>query len=123
MRYSPSGEFAITCGARSPVRLCRAEDWRLIRQIDDARSVFHACFSPNGRRIATANSAMNAVRLWDATTGRNICSLPGDIDLAEETRFSRDGSIIAQSGSFLRGVSVWWAPSWEDIARQETGFK
>lgn len=117
--YSPSGEFAVTLGARSPMRLYRADDWEFIREIGEARHGFFACFSPDGRRIATANSGAEAIRLWDVATGRRICSLPADIDLGQETRFSPDGNAIAQSGSVVRAVSVWWAPSWEEIARRE----
>ncbi len=117
--YSPSGEYAVTTGARMPVRLYRAQDWQFVRQLDEARTGFYACLSPNGRRIATANSDAEAIRLWDFVTGQRICSLSADIDLAMETRFSPDGNVIAQSGSLLKAVSVWWAPSWEEIARRE----
>ncbi|MCW5558522.1 MAG: hypothetical protein KIT22_11915, partial [Verrucomicrobiae bacterium] len=117
--YSPSGEYAITSGAQTWVRVYRAKDWQLIREIREAVGAYFVCLSPDGRRIATANSGSEAIRLWDFVTGRSICSLSSDIDLAQETRFSPDGSVIVQSGSMVRAISLWWAPSWEEIARRE----
>jgi WD40 repeat protein/tRNA A-37 threonylcarbamoyl transferase component Bud32 len=118
--YAPAGNLAVTSGANAQARLYRASDWKFLRKLaEDARGGFFSCFSPDGRLIVTSHGGSEAVKLWDVATGRRICVLGADLDLARETRFSPDGNIIAQSGSIVRAVCLWWAPTWEEIAQVE----
>jgi serine/threonine protein kinase/WD40 repeat protein len=118
--YSQSGKFAVTSGADSPVRIYRAIDWQPLRTLSEESSGgFFVCLSPDDQRIATGHGGDDAVRLWDTATGRRVGVLSGDIDLARETRFSPDGNVIAQSGSVMNALCLWWAPTWEEIARTE----
>jgi WD40 repeat protein len=65
-------------------------------------------FSPDGRTIAAAMSD-NTVKIWDATTNKEIITLKGyasKADLAwvkDELHFSPDGTIVAALGSDYQG--------------------
>jgi WD40 repeat protein len=118
--YSKSGKFAVTSGADSPVRIYRAIDWQPLRTFsEESIGAFFVCLSPDDQRVVTGHGGDDAIQLWDAATGRRVGTFSGDIDLARETRFSPDGNVIAESGSVMQVVCLWWAPSWEEIARTE----
>src|SRR5207249_1240600 len=63
-------------------------------------------FSPDGKRIASANQ--DGINVWDATTGRQLLTYSGH---GEEVRssgiaFSPDGKWIASSGNDA-AIRVW----------------
>jgi WD40 repeat protein len=61
--------------------------------------------SPDGSRVASANSAENQVRVWDVRTGQNVQALPGR---AADLAFDADGRRLAAAGQ--GGVMIWdWA--------------
>jgi WD40 repeat protein len=63
------------------------------------------CFSPDGRRLATASKDRTA-RVWDARTGREEFALTGHTDVVYGVCFSPDGRRLA-SASEDGTVKVW----------------
>jgi WD40 repeat protein len=61
-----------------------------------------ATFSPDGKLIASCG-ADNFVRLWDASTGREVRSLPAQI--GNSVAFSPDGRLVA--AACVKSVFVW----------------
>src|SRR5262245_33016273 len=92
--------------ARSP------EDFHLrlaaAHRVDAFNSV---AFSPDGRWLASG-SADNAVKLWDASSGKLVRSLEGHRDSVRSVAFSPDGRWLA-SGSNDDAVRLWDASSGE----------
>jgi WD40 repeat protein len=120
--YSPDGKrLASTAGDRvvgtvlpvaleGTVRVWDAETGKqLLALTGHMATIWGACFSPDGRRLATA-SQDGTVRLWDAEQGQEVFAL-GDssTDSFYAVSFSPDGTRLA-GASGDGTVRVWDAP-------------
>src|SRR5262245_52583302 len=61
------------------------------------------CFSPDGRRLASA-SHDHAVRVWDTVKGQAVLTLDGHTDLVTSVCFSPDGQRVF---AWCRTGNVW----------------
>ncbi len=96
---------AIRAAERAPTfessdALRRALDAPTLRAVLNGHTggVNAAAFSPDGRRIVTANSDGTA-RIWDAATGRAIVTLYGHTSLINTAAFSPDGRHVVTASS------------------------
>ncbi len=78
------------------------------------------CFSPDGRRLATAALYDPAVRVWDAASGAELFQLRGHAGGVTGLGFSPDGRRLA-SGSADRTVRLWDASGSNAKARPLRG--
>ncbi|MEG4319132.1 MULTISPECIES: NACHT domain-containing protein [unclassified Microcoleus] len=62
-------------------------------------------FSPDGKLLATGDTD-GVVRLWEASTGREILTCKGHSNVVESVAFSPDGKILA-SGSYENTIKLW----------------
>jgi serine/threonine protein kinase/sugar lactone lactonase YvrE len=76
-------------------------------------SVCSVCFSPDGKRLASA-SRDQTVKVWDAQTGREILTLEGHTSWVESVCFSPDGKRLA-SASGDETVKVWDAQTGQEV--------
>jgi WD40 repeat protein len=67
--------------------------------------VLGVCFSPDGRRLASA-SGDTTVKVWDAQTGRELITIQGHTDRVTSVCFSPDGHHLA-TASWDRTAKVW----------------
>ncbi|MDQ2097059.1 MAG: NACHT domain-containing protein [Tychonema bourrellyi B0820] len=68
-------------------------------------SVRSVTFSPDGKLLATGDSD-GVVRLWEASSGREILTCKGHTNVVESVAFSPDGEILA-SGSYDQIIKLW----------------
>ena len=59
-------------------------------------AVYGVAWSQNGRLIGSA-SLDNSVKLWDATSGKQLARLPGHGDGVSAVAFSPDGKTVYSS--------------------------
>jgi len=67
--------------------------------------VMDMAFSPDGKHIVTGGTEP-ALRIWDATTGRQLRTLEDEGGTVNIVAFSRDGKLLATSGSYMT-VKLW----------------
>jgi bla regulator protein BlaR1 len=80
-----------------------------------------ASFSPDSRRLVTAQEDDNVVRVWDSSSGELLARLTGSEVAVSSVAFAPDGKRVA-AGAEDGGVLVWalggWdLADWEQVAR------
>jgi WD40 repeat protein len=114
LAYSPDGkQLALGIHTYSkneaPVKVCDAETGTELLSLPDqgegSRQAQQLVFSPDARRLAVILSEQDktAVKVWDATTGKLLRTLPVD-DADCRVAFAPDGARLAVGDS--RGVTV-----------------
>src|SRR6185312_5490644 len=105
---SPDGSTAATRDAdnESDIALWRIDTGKLVRTISTGHlgPVSALAWRPDGRAIASADGAANAVRIWDVQTGEpDGPALAGPINGSVDLSFSPDGHRLVTSN----GDSAW----------------
>jgi WD40 repeat protein len=76
-------------------------------------------FSADGRRLISAGSAREALKLWDVGTRQELLTLGGLSSGLEAAQWSADGDVLLAGPPW----QAWRAPSWEEIAAAEAKEK
>jgi WD40 repeat protein len=67
--------------------------------------IFDVSFSPDGRRLASADGGRN-VKLWDIATAKEIAKLTGHRSEVLKVSFSPDGQLLASAG-WDTSIKLW----------------
>ncbi len=114
--FSPDGKLIASAGDSGPrdkegragdaITLWDATTGRPVRTFEGQEKAVHGiCFSPDGRRLASAGD-QGDVRVWDVATGELRHTLRGHSSYARCVQFSADGRRLA-STSIHGDVRLW----------------
>jgi len=102
LRYSKDGSYLACCdGKQAQIR--DAITGRLLKCV--GTDCYHACFSLDGRRLATAG-AIGTVQVFDLSSGRVVLELKGHAGGVYCVEFSPDGKRLVTGGAD-NTVRVW----------------
>ena len=81
-------------------------------------AVWSAAFSPDMKRLATANDGRETIKLWDLKSGEQLVTLEWRGSIPEGLGFSPDGNaLVANNGRNV--LTLCQAPSWAEIEAAE----
>jgi len=102
LAFAPDGRSMLDCRLDGPLTLRAGETGRELLQFAGQGT---AAFSRDGKWIVSGD-ASNRLKLWDATTGRDVKSFAAHADKIQSVDFSPDGRYVV-SGSRDKTVSLW----------------
>lgn len=115
MAYSPDGKRIIT-GDRADAMIWDADSGKKVFSVqheNEADWIVAVAYSPDGKKIATAGLS-GMIKIWDASTGKELFKLKGHNGWVNEIAFSLDGKRIA-TGAKDGTARVWDAATGENL--------
>jgi eukaryotic-like serine/threonine-protein kinase len=111
---SPDGRLLATAGRDPAIRVWdmthepraghEVAPLRIFVGPSESERVDGLCFSPNGRRLASAGRD-HTIRIWDVASGDETLTLRGELDIVHGLAFSPDGRSLASAGT--QGIMIW----------------
>ncbi|HAB14815.1 MAG TPA: hypothetical protein DCE44_00025, partial [Verrucomicrobiales bacterium] len=112
--FSPDGTKTLAFGDAAP-RLADGSTGAILRELRNGTNpVYHASFSPNGRRICTT-SADGKARLWEVETGQALMEFPHENIVGAFLSSDESRLLTLGTGDLI----LWNAATGEKIAAQE----
>jgi RNA polymerase sigma factor (sigma-70 family) len=109
VQFSPDGKFLVSAEVGT-VRLWSMATKKEVRRFDTGevnRVVYAAVFSPDGKRLATAEGPARTLKLWEVSTGKEIRTIKAaHTEYAVAVAWSPDGTVLASSGG--EGLVKLW---------------
>ncbi|KAK7687251.1 hypothetical protein QCA50_009756 [Cerrena zonata] len=102
--YSPDGKKIVAGSTDSGFKIWDAVTREQLLQADDTSQTLSISFSPDSKLIVTA--VENNIYIWNADTGKLVCTLEGHTGIVRCAIFSPDG-IRVVSGADDRTVCIW----------------
>jgi WD40 repeat protein len=124
LAVSPDGAMVAAPSRSGIVSLYDSRSATLVRRCHrHMNSAFVCAFSDDGKRLLSAGTGADAIKVWDTETGQELLtlSLLGKGSVLHDVQWSGDGDHIVTGEQNGRGWNIWSAPSWEEIDASEAG--
>lgn len=114
--FSPDGRWLASSGGAGDetVRIWDVTSGQMLRVFESGHTniISHVAVSPDGRLVAAGSFHM--VKVWEAATGREVCSLE---EAHDAVAFSPDGLLLATGGGSFQGrtVTLWEVDTWRKV--------
>ncbi len=111
IRFSKNGKLMACTGgaptADGEIKIFEVGTWKMITDIKNGHSdtVYGACFSPDGQKIATA-SADKFVKVFEVPSGKFVKSLEGHTHHVLDVGWQGDGKKLASAGAD-NTIKIW----------------
>jgi RNA polymerase sigma factor (sigma-70 family) len=132
LTFSPNNQTlaSMASGNETEVWLWDVATGKLLLKLEQEPRITTVSFSPDGKIVALGGGkpvpapfkperGMNAVRLWDTTTGRLLRTLEGHEQPLLASCFSPDGKLLA-SGSLDQTIRLWDAATGKELRKWKT---
>lgn len=113
--YSADGTQLLTGSHDNTVRLWNVITGKEVRRFDCEGDIWTACLSPDGEQVLSGEKNAKAAQLWNAETGEQHQTLPGNTVAAA---FSPDGSLVL-TGGWDGPLSLWDARTGKGLRKLE----
>ena len=115
LAYSPDGKLLAT-GGTGNVRLWNTDGYNILSELEGhSRAIRSLDFSPDGKRLATADWGGNT-KLWNVETGRKLVNFWTENSGDGVVAFSPDGQSLAAADG--ESISVWRVATEEEVLRR-----
>jgi WD40 repeat protein len=118
LAFNPDGREIVEAGLTGEVVIRQVEDGKVLRVVGrHGRRVCSVAWSRDGKMIASTGDG--SVKLWDAATGKELCSVPSRPAItyfaADLVAFSPDGRKMAAPGT-ENNVRIWDTTTFQPVS-------
>lgn len=109
--FSPDGQVLAGAGSDGTIKEWNVSTWKLQREFQAPEGVISLAYSPDGKLLASGESAMKAsIRFWDTATGKVCADFQPHDWFLHMVAFSPDGKLFVSAGGDGKLI-VWSLPS------------
>jgi len=112
--FSPDGAQLAAAMGRYESKVLAVRSGAVIHTLQGTGSIYHVCFTPDGRNLATGD-AEGTVVLWDAKSGKEVRRLKAHTNAVTGVCFSPDGKRLATT-STDGTLNVWDTEALENFS-------
>lgn len=118
--FSPSGDLVAVSSDLGHTKVWNTGDWQEVTTLGGVlNAMMSVAFSPDATRIVTSGGDDEAVKQFDTESWQDVLTLKSPGIGMRGVKISPDGNTITM-GSSAGVISVWHAPTWEEIKATES---
>lgn len=118
--FSPTGDLVAVSSDLGHTKVWDTGDWHEVTTLGGVlNAMMSVTFSPDATRIATSGGDDEAVKMFDTESWQDVLTLKSPGIGLRGVKISPDGNTITM-GSSTGMISVWHAPTWEEIKATES---
>jgi WD40 repeat protein len=121
--FSPDGRFLAVPDAFGLVRIFDGDTFHELATLSGFMHGVHSVtFSPDGQRLVTGGTSIEAITVWDILGRERLLTLSAPEGQLVPTAFSPDSDVLvgqSATGATAGTLYFWRTPSWAEIEKAE----